>query len=152
MVRARAQSVHVCQECGSVHPRWVGRCTACGAWGSVQEEIRAANVPRSIDTLPRPVLLGELKLAPTERLETGVDELDRVLGGGLVPGSLVLIGGEPGIGKSTLVLQALAGLSTSGKALLVTGEESLAQVHSRSARLEVSTDQVAILAESQLEP
>jgi DNA repair protein RadA/Sms len=120
-------------------------------WGSVQEQTRLANAPRDIEPLVRPVLLGELALAPIARLPTGVDELDRVLGGGLVPGSVVLIGGEPGIGKSTLVLQALAGLSASGRALLVTGEESLAQVHSRSARLAANTDGVAILAESQLE-
>jgi len=153
LVRARAQSVHVCSECGSVHARWVGRCSGCGAWGSIQEEARPTSAPTLVGAAPavQPVLLGELVLTDTERLATGVDELDRVLGGGLVPGSLVLIGGEPGIGKSTLVLQALAGISRSGKALLVTGEESLAQVHGRSTRLTTPTDRVAILAESQLE-
>ncbi len=95
--------------------------------------------------------LGELALAPATRLVTHVEELDRVLGGGLVPGSLVLIAGEPGIGKSTLVLQALAGVSTAHSALLVTGEESLAQVHARGLRVAADTDAVAILAESNLE-
>jgi len=97
------------------------------------------------------VRLGELALAPATRLVTHVEELDRVLGGGLVPGSLVLIAGEPGIGKSTLVLQALAGVSTAHSALLVTGEESLAQVHARGLRVAADTDAVAILAESNLE-
>ncbi len=95
--------------------------------------------------------LGELALAPATRLVTHVEELDRVLGGGLVPGSLVLIAGEPGIGKSTLVLQALAGVSSAHSALLVTGEESLAQVHARGLRVAADTDAVAILAESNLE-
>jgi DNA repair protein RadA/Sms len=97
------------------------------------------------------VRLGELALAPATRLVTHVEELDRVLGGGLVPGSLVLIAGEPGIGKSTLVLQALAGVSSAHSALLVTGEESLAQVHARGLRVAADTDAVAILAESNLE-
>jgi len=99
----------------------------------------------------RPVRLGDLALAPTARIATGVDELDRVLGGGLVPGSLVLIAGEPGIGKSTLVLQALAGVAATRSALLITGEESPAQVHARGVRVAADTDAVAILAEANLE-
>jgi DNA repair protein RadA/Sms len=97
------------------------------------------------------VLLGELSLAPSARIATGVDELDRVLGGGFVPGSLVLIAGEPGIGKSTLVLQALAGVAAHDRVLLITGEESLAQIHARGRRVAADTDAVAILAESSLE-
>ncbi len=115
------------------------------------EEARIATLTRSPVAASRPVRLGDLSLAPAERIVTGVDELDRVLGGGLVPGSLVLIAGEPGIGKSTLVLQALAGISASRSVLLVTGEESLAQVHARGARIASDTDAVSILAESRLE-
>ena len=106
---------------------------------------------RSDAPAARPVRLGDLALAPTVRIVTGVDELDRVLGGGLVPGSLVLIAGEPGIGKSTLVLQALAGVAATRSALLITGEESLAQVHARGVRVAAATDAVAILAEANLE-
>lgn len=151
LARARPQSVHVCQECGSTHPRWVGRCASCGAWGSVVESTRDAGLTRVGAPAARPVRLGELSLAPAVRIRSEVDELDRVLGGGFVPGSLVLIAGEPGIGKSTLVLQALAGIGADHSVLLVTGEESLAQVHARGARIAADTDQVAILAESRLE-
>ena len=151
LARARPQSVHVCQECGSTHPRWVGRCSSCGAWGSVVEGVRDAGLTRTGAPAVRPVRLGDLSLAPAVRIRTGVDELDRVLGGGLVPGSLVLIAGEPGIGKSTLVLQALAGIAADRSVLLVTGEESLAQVHARGERIAADTDHVALLAESRLE-
>jgi DNA repair protein RadA/Sms len=116
----------------------------------VQEQSRVANLSRS-SASSRPVRLGDLSLAPSVRIATGVDELDRVLGGGFVPGSLVLIAGEPGIGKSTLVLQALAGVAATESVLLITGEESLAQIHARGRRVSADTDAVAILAESNLE-
>ncbi|MCC6830065.1 MAG: DNA repair protein RadA [Thermoleophilia bacterium] len=151
MVRTRTQSVFLCEECGTSHPRWVGRCTGCGAWGSVAESATPARAARTLEVVPQPVRLGEAADPPPARLATGMAELDRVLGGGIVPGSLILIGGEPGIGKSTLVLQALASLSATREVLLVTGEESVAQVRTRAARLVGDTDRVGVLAETRLE-
>lgn len=152
MARARAQSVYVCGECGVRSPRWVGRCTACGAWGSVAEQAAPpARAERSLELVPAPARLGDASEPLPPRLATGVGELDRVLGGGLVPGSLVLLGGEPGIGKSTLVLQALARLSAGAEVLLVTGEESVAQVRTRAQRLDVDPSRVGVLAETRLE-
>ena len=135
-------------------PRWLGKCPACGEWDTLKEQAAPAGKrPRAVSSvgLPRPVPLGEVGALREERIPTGVSELDRVLGGGIVPGSLVLIGGEPGIGKSTLVLQALAHMSASRPALLVTGEESPAQVRQRSQRLAVSCDAIAVYPETRLE-
>src|SRR5215510_2563 len=102
-----------CSTCARVEPRWLGRCTGCGAWNSYLEEVvgpaRAAPATRPA----RPVRLAEVSSAAEGRITTGIAELDRVLGGGLVPGSLVLLGGDPGIGKSTLLLQALQGIAAS---------------------------------------
>ncbi|MEZ5081655.1 MAG: DNA repair protein RadA [Thermoleophilia bacterium] len=151
MARTRTQDVFVCAECQAVHPRWIGRCTGCGAWGTVEAAQRTARPARPLEAVPAPVRLGDAADPPPPRLSTGIEELDRVLGGGIVPGSLVLLGGEPGIGKSTLVLQALAHLSADREVLLITGEESLSQVRSRSQRLSAATDQVGILAEVRLE-
>ena len=135
-------------------PRWLGQCPACEEWDTLKEEVAPAGKrPRAVSAvgLPRPVPLGEVGALSEERIPTGVSELDRVLGGGIVPGSLVLIGGEPGIGKSTLVLQALAHMSASRPALLVTGEESPAQVRQRSQRLATSCDAIAVYPETRLE-
>jgi DNA repair protein RadA/Sms len=151
MVRARAQSVYVCGECDAQSPRWVGRCTTCGAWGSVAEQAATPARGRTLELVPTPTRIGDAAEPPPDRMATGIPELDRVLGGGLVPGSLVLLGGEPGIGKSTLVLQALAQLSREGETLLVTGEESVAQVRGRAARLDVDPSRVGVLAETRLE-
>src|SRR5918997_44856 len=127
-----ARSVFVCSACGHESPRWHGRCPGCGDWNSLVEE-RSAPVSegrarggrgKSRGAL-RPVPLAEVEAPAVRRLSTGIGELDRVLGGGLVPGSLVLLGGEPGIGKSTLLLQAAAGIADDGGAVLyATGEES----------------------------
>ncbi|MFN8111074.1 MAG: DNA repair protein RadA [Thermoleophilia bacterium] len=151
MGRARTQNVFVCGECGATHPRWVGRCASCQAWGAVSEAV-ATPRGRALEVVPGVVRLGDTAEAPPARMATGLEELDRVLGGGLVPGSLVLVGGEPGIGKSTMVLQALAALGEAGRdVLLVTGEESLAQVRTRAMRLTAPTDSVGVLAETRLE-
>lgn len=135
-------------------PRWLGKCPACGEWDTLKEQAAPAR-PRSRSLsavgIPRPVPLGDVGALREERIPTGVSELDRVLGGGIVPGSLVLIGGEPGIGKSTLVLQALAHMSATRPALLVTGEESPAQVRQRSQRLAISCDAIAVYPETRLE-
>jgi DNA repair protein RadA/Sms len=128
----------------------LGRCPGCGGWGTLDERAPAAAAARALGVAPAPVRLAELAGSEPERLATGLPELDRVLGGGLVPGSLVLLGGEPGIGKSTLVLQALGGLAHRHRVMLVTGEESAAQVSRRAARLG-GCGEVEVLAETRLE-
>src|SRR5437660_6586389 len=140
---SRARTVHRCQECGTGSPRWAGRCGGCGAWNSLVEELDgpprrsgAATADRPPGGGEHPVPLAEVDAGGCEPLPTGVSELDRVLGGGLVPGSVTLLGGEPGIGKSTLLLQALAALAGSGaRCLLVSAEESRQQVRLRAERL-----------------
>src|SRR5437868_12215288 len=140
---------HVCGECGTSSGRWLGRCPGCGAFGTMVAE---APVPRArAKGLARPPLrLVDVLVEEARRISTGVPELDRVLGGGLVPASLVLVGGEPGVGKSTLLLSALAAVSKERRALLVTGEESVAQVKLRAERLG-GAERVEILAETELE-
>jgi DNA repair protein RadA/Sms len=138
---------HVCTECGTSAGRWLGRCPGCGEFGTMVAEAPAARVARPVTP---PLRLVDVVAEESERLSTGVPELDRVLGGGLVPASLVLVGGEPGVGKSTLLLSALGALSRDRRALLITGEESLAQVKLRAARLG-GCDAVEILAETELD-
>jgi DNA repair protein RadA/Sms len=146
---AKAAAVHYsCAECGYSTGRWLGRCPGCGSFGTLAEEAPpASNGSGEAKPLLR---LAEVEVEDAERIATGVPELDRVLGGGLVPASLVLVGGEPGVGKSTLLLMALAAISRDRRALLVTGEESSAQVKLRAARLG-GAEQVEILAETNLE-
>src|SRR4029450_5885814 len=138
----RSATVFSCSACGHESPKWHGRCPGCGEWNTMIEEKRAS-APSGRGTTTRsggraltPIPLGEVEAARVERLGTGIGELDRVLGGGLVPGSLVLIGGAPGIGKSTLTTSALANLAAAGrKVLYVSGEESAGQVKLRAERL-----------------
>jgi DNA repair protein RadA/Sms len=142
----RPDRLFVCQSCGAVHPRWAGKCDACGGWNSIVEETPPSAPPGAAGSVGaaagrsrgKRLELVELDLAtaPPPRLRTGIDELDRVLGGGIVAGAAVLIGGDPGIGKSTLTLQAAASLSLKGQRVVyVTGEESLDQVRLRAIRL-----------------
>jgi DNA repair protein RadA/Sms len=139
---------HVCTECGTASGRWLGRCPGCGEFGTMVAE---APMPRAGKSAARaPLRLVDVVAEESERIPTGVPELDRVLGGGLVPASLVLVGGEPGVGKSTLLLSALGAISRDRRALLVTGEESVAQVKLRAARLG-GCDAVEILAETELD-
>ncbi|MDH4102754.1 MAG: DNA repair protein RadA [Thermoleophilia bacterium] len=139
-----------CTECGTTSGRWLGRCPGCAAFGTLVEELHGSDVGPSVEALT-PMRLGEVSADEAERIPTGVFELDRVLGGGLVPASLVLVGGEPGVGKSTLLLTALGAIARGGRrALLVTGEESVAQVSLRAARLG-GADTVEILAETELD-
>src|SRR4051812_38533575 len=140
---------HVCTECGTASGRWLGRCPGCGEFGTMVAE---APVPRgkSRAAARAPLRLVDVVAEESERISTGVPELDRVLGGGLVPASVVLVGGEPGVGKSTLLLNALGAMSRDRRALLVTGEESVAQVKLRAARLG-GCDGVEILAETELD-
>src|SRR6266852_1736087 len=138
-----------CTECGYSAGRWFGKCPGCNAFGTLVEEIVAKL--GSVKAPPKPLLrLVDVEVEEARRISTGVPELDRVLGGGLVPASLVLVGGEPGVGKSTLLLMALAAISEDRRALLVTGEESTAQVKLRAARLG-GAEQVEILAETELD-
>jgi DNA repair protein RadA/Sms len=145
-----APVLYACTECGYSSARWFGKCPSCGTFGTlVEEKPPAADGP--VAGTARPVLrLVDVETEEAERIPTGVAELDRVLGGGLVPASLVLVGGEPGVGKSTLLLMALRAMSNERRVLLVTGEESVAQVSLRAARLGGAAD-VEILAETELE-
>jgi DNA repair protein RadA/Sms len=140
-----------CAECGTTSGRWLGKCPGCGAFGTLVEELHGSASETAAARPAQPVPIGDVSVDEAERISTGVSELDRVLGGGLVPASLVLVGGEPGVGKSTLLLTALGAIARSGRrALLVTGEESVAQVSLRAARLG-GADSVEILAETELD-
>ncbi len=155
---AKARTLYVCEACGGEAPRWSGQCPECGAWNTLVESrqpvvSRAGGAKRSggyaADT--RTAQLSSVKPETTSRVATGLAEFDRVLGGGLVAGSVVLIGGDPGIGKSTLLLQVAAALSGRSPVLYVTGEESLAQVGLRAERLEVMNADVALASETRIE-
>jgi DNA repair protein RadA/Sms len=151
---AKTKTLYVCQACGGSSPKWQGQCPACGAWNTLEESLaetanhRFQGLARSI---PRQKLVS-IEAQDSPRLPTGIVELDRVLGGGLVAGGVVLLGGDPGIGKSTLLLQALAELSMQGiDVLYSSGEESAAQIALRAQRISLNAPQLEILAEIQLE-
>ena len=128
------RTAHACTECGAASPRWVGRCPSCGAWNTLVEEVLERSAPaRASGPVAAPVPITEVAAQTGAHRPTGVEELDRVLGGGLVPGSVVLLAGEPGIGKSTLLLGVLAGLAADGQVLYVCAEESREQVRLRRA-------------------
>jgi DNA repair protein RadA/Sms len=148
---ARTATAYSCTRCGYESPKWLGRCGGCGEWNTLIEEVvsRPARSRPPAGRQARP--LSEVALADADRISTGLAELDRVLGGGLVPGSLVLVGGEPGVGKSSLLLQALHRIAAHGQpVLLVSGEESPAQVRLRAQRLG-AVEGISILAETELE-
>ena len=144
--------VHRCTACGAAAPRWGGRCAACGEWNTLVEEVERPTPPGPAGGAPeRPVPLAEVDVAAWSPRPTGVPELDRVLGGGLVPGSVTLLGGEPGIGKSTLLLQALASMAVHGaRCLLVSAEESAQQVRMRAERLGALVPGLWIVPETSL--
>ena len=156
----RTKTVYRCSECGADHPKWAGRCDACGEWNTLVEEVAAkavkpvARVRTSVGgetQVNAPLRLRDVKSARTSRVCTGIGELDFVLGGGIVPGSMILVGGEPGIGKSTLLLQVAASLTAKGTSVLyVSGEESALQIKLRAERLG-EADDVQILCETALE-
>ena len=153
---AKDKTLHTCSECGGTTPKWLGQCPHCQAWNTLTETAApaAGSGKNRFEALARsaPVTrLSEIEAADVERTPTGQEELDRVLGGGIVPGGVVLIGGDPGIGKSTLLLQAAQSLSTQLRVLYVTGEESGAQVALRARRLGLSGQQVEVMSEIQLE-
>jgi DNA repair protein RadA/Sms len=150
-------SVFVCSACGTESAKWHGQCPGCGAWNTLAEEARAAVPARGARAAGagravKPVRLAEVEAPRHARLQTGIGELDRILGGGLVPGSLVLIGGSPGIGKSTLTSMALGNLQGAGRrTLYVSGEESAAQIRLRAERLPGAALDVPVLAETDLD-
>ena len=151
--------VFVSQECGAQAPKWMGRCAECGAWNSLVEERAADAAPAAtvnryaqLGTQSTAKLYSEVESAHAARLSSGIDEFDRVLGGGIVPGSLVLLGGEPGIGKSTLLLQAAAHFARDvGPVLYASGEESEHQIKSRGDRLGVGSAPLYLLSETCIE-
>jgi len=148
---AKASSQFVCQACGSAHPKWAGRCEACGAWNSLVEESSGA-VPKGLDAKRgRAIAFSRLDGAEADppRLVTQIAEFDRVCGGGLVPGSALLVGGDPGIGKSTLLLQVAAAVAKGGNAVAyISGEESIEQVRLRARRLGLGQAPVVLAAET----
>jgi DNA repair protein RadA/Sms len=142
---AKARAVWRCTQCGHVEPKWAGRCTGCGEYGTLSEEMATVGRSGAPAVAPHPVLLSQVETGHDRRLASGVGEFDRVLGGGLVRGSLVLLGGEPGIGKSTLVLQVCDALARGGTSVLyVCGEESPSQLKMRAERLGCAGD-IALL-------
>ena len=151
---AKARSVYACTECGGESPKWQGQCPHCGAWNTLVEGL-AESAPRhrfsGITKSSGLKRLAEVSARDAPRMASGIDELDRVLGGGFVAGEVVLIGGDPGVGKSTLLLQVLARMSGSHKAVYVSGEESAEQVALRARRLALDSGKLELLAEIQLE-
>jgi DNA repair protein RadA/Sms len=147
---AKDKSIYTCSECAATSPRWLGKCPGCEAWNTLTESVAQSPSKHRYQALAQAqavTTLSEIVATDIDRQPTGIDELDRVLGGGIVAGGVVLIGGDPGIGKSTLLLQALESLSRNVRVLYVTGEESAAQVALRSRRLGLSGAQVRVIAE-----
>lgn len=150
----KIKTFYQCQSCGYTTPKWLGKCPDCGEWNTLIEE-RKEPVPTRLE-LPVhlrksvPLHLSSVQPNYTERTSTGIKELDRVLGGGVVTGSVVLVGGDPGIGKSTLLLQALSGLSRYGQGLYVSGEESPEQIKIRAERLLINADEIVLFSETSL--
>ena len=150
----KSKTVYVCQNCGAKEAKWTGRCNVCGEWNSFVEEVEVTSKSRGNAVIGNPsskaLRLSEIKVNADVRMDTGDNELNRVLGGGMVPGSMILLGGEPGIGKSTLVLQ-FALHNRCGKVLYVSGEESISQIKMRAQRLGAENDECLFLSGNSLE-
>jgi DNA repair protein RadA/Sms len=148
----KSKTIFICQNCGFQSPKWLGRCSSCGQWNTMIEEVEE-EIPAEYSFPPsEPILYGDIKELKKPRIETKIEEFNQVLGGGIVLGSLVLIGGEPGIGKSTLLLQVSRDFSSQGeKVLYVSGEESLEQIKIRGERLGLRDEEMYLLAETNLE-
>src|SRR5947209_17165774 len=148
---AKGKTAYKCRECGATAPRWEGRCHSCGDWNTLVEEARRVTEPRH-EPLERPVLVADVPLASGAARPTDIDGVDRVLGGGVIPGSATPLGGEPGVGKSTLLLQALTSLARDGaRCLLVCGEESAAQVRLRAERLQAIVPNLWLVADPEVQ-
>lgn len=148
---AKIKSVYICSECGYESPKWYGKCPGCGEWNTMNEELPASSIRRSsanLSSVNQVMALGEITEDVEKRMSTGIKEFDRVLGGGIVLGSLVLISGDPGIGKSTILLQMCEYLGKSKKILYVSGEESANQIKMRANRLGVTTDKLFVLPQT----
>ena len=162
MPKDKLKTIYVCNQCGETSPRWMGRCPSCGAWNTMTEDV-VAEPTKSSSRAAAPVrVTGQTSLTPQKlknistteeksRIVTGISELDRVLGGGIVIGSVTLIGGEPGIGKSTILLQLCGEVSKTKNVLYVTGEESVRQIKLRAVRLNVPEDNISLVAESDVD-
>ncbi|NLK20623.1 MAG: DNA repair protein RadA [Epulopiscium sp.] len=151
---AKTKNVYVCQECGYESPRWLGKCPGCNEWSTFVEEIVAkkASIQSKTNIKLNPVILEDIGIDKEERILTGAGELDRVLGGGIVKGSLVLVGGDPGIGKSTLLLQMCEYIGEKGsKILYASGEESIRQIKMRADRLGVATKNLLLISETNID-
>jgi DNA repair protein RadA/Sms len=153
---AKKDTVFICSNCGAEFPKWQGKCTACGSWSTLVEEkvqtsaVTGKPVKKTIST-NNPLLLKDVQVVTNHRIQTNFEELNRVLGGGLVSDSAVLIGGDPGIGKSTLLLQICESLSKEGHILYVTGEESASQIKMRAERIDIDLASAYVLAENDLD-
>jgi len=153
---AKTKTRYVCQECGSAQPKWMGRCPDCGEWNTLVETVVEVSKPGAPSAATRQALVGrntpqpltEITADSYQRTQLPLEEFNRVLGGGLVPGALTLIGGDPGIGKSTLLLQISAGLTKAGQVLYISGEESAQQIKLRASRLNIAGDNLFILTET----
>ena len=155
---AKRKVAYVCSDCGAEFPRWQGQCSECKAWNTISEFVISSNKSARVSTSgyagqtdATVFTLDNIDLAALPRFSSGFKELDRVLGGGIVPGSATLIGGSPGAGKSTLLLQTMCELAKHKSALYVTGEESLQQVALRANRLSLPTDKLKLLAETNID-
>jgi len=156
MAVSKKKTVFFCKECGNEYAKWMGQCPACHAWNSfVEQELKSAPAgsPRMKQPgqVPKPTSISEISLSEEDRVSSGIAELDRVLGGGVVPGSMILVGGDPGIGKSTLLLQACREMAAKGQKLIyISGEESLKQIRMRADRLGTFTGDLKLLCETDL--
>lgn len=151
---AKNKTIFVCNNCGYESPKWMGKCPACNEWNSFSEEkvinTKDTNYAKLSKEKSKPIELNKIVKSTNERISTGFNELDRVLGGGLVNGSLILLGGEPGIGKSTLILQICEKINIKGKILYVSGEESAEQVKIRADRLNIKNENLLFLSETDI--
>ena len=151
---AKTKSLYICSECGYETPKWYGCCPGCGEWNTMEEEIRTAQQQKTSNSVSKSVFaqtIGEIDVDDEIRFKTGMQELDRVLGGGIVKGSLVLLSGDPGIGKSTILLQICEFLGKKLRILYVSGEESARQIKLRANRLNVSTENLSIMCQTDVE-
>jgi len=150
-VKKKSKNIYRCRECGHISPKWIGKCPDCGQWDTFAEEtvLSSGRKPgHAHGPGPEPIPINAIDVRDSDRISTGIREFDRVLGGGVVPGSLVLIGGDPGIGKSTLLLQVLHGMAVSGRTVLyVSGEESVRQIRMRSIRLSAESSGILVVSE-----
>ncbi len=149
----KVKTIFVCNNCGYESPKWMGKCPACNEWNTFYEEKDVAKTGTKEKRKERTeaIKLNEVQKKATTRIKTGIGELDRVLGGGFVSGSLTLLGGEPGIGKSTLILQICDKIDVDGTILYVSGEESAEQIKLRSDRLNINKDNLLFLAETDID-